>query len=652
MADGLNNLPFFWDKLWRRTTLTTKALVVSVVMGGLLWLIADVWQTVLVREIFQKEQLANLEAQAQRDRLLFDGYLRGQEQAVRLVSYMMPLVHRVEWMQEDWAAHPQREPTLLTDNRPSWLPPPSVTRDLIAAPYVLLLDAHKWVREIYFQGAEIPPLPRTVLTNLLPRLLHSGGHTHIAADDDGTVYLINVSGISRGKTRANPKAFLVFVVALNDDFLSLFHRQSDSSSVVALINGETNQVFASSRPDRVSAGMTMEALNPQFAVFGKKFLDYDFSIDIPIHFATLVERAEIDQLSHTIIHSERKHLAVGYGMLTIVFFLLVYYLTRRLKIFTEGMIDAAIGQLGIKKQTVAAGDQLLIMGEQFQWMIQEILHSRQREQIRQEELQKANDALQQSLDVVKNTQRKLIESEKMASLGNLVAGVAHEINTPVGSGVTAASYLRQQSLRCAESFSQGTLRKSELETYFKDVVDSTQMILHNLNRAAELVRSFKQVAVDRTHEQQRRFHLVECIRQTLVSLRPHLKKTQHRVTVDCPETLEIDSYPGAFSQIITNFVINSLLHGFQEIESGDIVFRIMEVEGKVIFRYSDSGRGMEEEDRLRIFEPFFTTARNRGGSGLGMHIVYNLVTQTLGGTIQCSSHPGRGTVLEIILPVG
>ncbi|MBF0131894.1 MAG: HAMP domain-containing histidine kinase [Magnetococcales bacterium] len=651
MAAGLVNLPLVWDRLWRRTTLTTKALVVSVVMGGLLWLIADVWQTVLVREIFQKEQLANLEAQAQRDRLLFDGYLRGQEQAVRLLSYLASLVHRVAWMQEDWAAHPNREPILLTDHRPSWLPPPSVTRNLIAAPYVLLLDAHKRVREIYLQGTELPPLPHTVLAYFLPRLLNTAGHTHIAAHE-GIIYLINVSGISGHKASENPKAFLVFVVPLNDDFLSLFHRRSDSSNVVALINGETNRVFASSRPDRISTGMTMEELTPQFAIFGKKFLDYDFSIDIPIHFATLVEKAEMDRLSNSIVRGERTHLAIGYGALTIIFFLLVYYLTRRLKIFTEGMIDAAIGQLGIKKQTVAAGDQLLIMGEQFQWMIQEILHSRQREQTRQEELQKANEALRQSLEVVKSTQGKLVESEKMASLGNLVAGVAHEINTPVGSGVTAASYLRQQSVRCADHFAQGTLRKSELEAYFKDVVESTQMILQNLNRAAELVRSFKQVAVDRTHEQRRRFYLAECIQQTLVSLRPHLKKTQHKVTVDCPETLEIDSYPGAFSQIITNFVINSLLHGFHEMVSGDIVFRIVEVEGNVIFRYSDSGRGMEEEDRLRIFEPFFTTARSRGGSGLGMHIVYNLVTQTLGGTIQCSSHPGRGTVLEIILPVG
>ncbi|MBF0423819.1 MAG: HAMP domain-containing histidine kinase, partial [Magnetococcales bacterium] len=387
-------------------------------------------------------------------------------------------------------------------------------------------------------------------------------------------------------------------------------------------------------------------------MFGKRFLDYNFSINVPIYFATLVPKDDIDRFSSSIVQGERKQRAISYGALAAVFFALVLFMTRNLRRFTEKMVATATTELNLTKTDVVPGDQLLIMGEHFQRMIHEIVQTRLLEADRQEELRLANDTLQQTLAVVQQTQAQLVEAEKMASLGNLVAGIAHEINTPVGSGVTAASYLRQESQRCADKFAKGDLRKSELEGYFRDVLDSTQMILQNLNRAAELVRSFKQVAVDRSHEEQRLFRLHECIQQTLISLRPHLKKTHHRIRVNCDENLHVNSYPGAFSQILSNFIVNSLMHGFQDMAEGEIVLQVIPEGEEVVFRYSDNGRGMTEADRQRIFEPFFTTARHRGGSGLGMHIVYNLVTQTLKGSIYCSSSPGSGIRHEIRFPSG
>ncbi|MBF0110219.1 MAG: HAMP domain-containing histidine kinase [Magnetococcales bacterium] len=641
----------FWPILWRRTTLTAKALFVSITMGLGFWILTDLWQSSLLRETFRQEQMRTLEIQAHHDRLLFDEFIRKQEQSVRLLSHLAPLIDWTREKREEWRQPPTSIRSWNGENRPPWLPLPSIMRHLLASSFMLLLDDRKRVREFFTMDESRLELPDSVTKTLIPHLLGTDEHSHIVSDGDGTIYLINGSGTLGRKSSTQPDAFIVSVIAMDDHFLTLFHTRSNSDSIVALINGNDTKVFASDHPEKIHVGATLEQLEKKYDVFGKRFLDYNFSIDVPIHFATLVSKDDLSRIINEVIHDERKKRAIGYWTLSLVFFALVFFLTRKLTTFTEGMIGSAIAQLGLKKQNVAKGDQLLIMGEQFQWMIDEILRSRRREIARQEELQDTNFALQQSLIVVKRTQAQLVEAEKMASLGNLVAGVAHEINTPVGSSVTAASFLKQESQKCAAHFSDGTLKKSELENYFQDVTESTQMILQNLNRAADLVRSFKQVAVDRTSETKRKFRLHECIQQTLLSLRPHLKKTRHKITVDCPETLEITSFPGAFSQVVSNFVVNSLMHGFHEIEEGEIFFRIEPRHQEVLFQYSDNGHGMDESVRQRVFEPFFTTARHRGGSGLGMHIVFNLVTQTLKGTIRCISNPGQGTLMEIHLPL-
>ncbi len=274
----------------------------------------------------------------------------------------------------------------------------------------------------------------------------------------------------------------------------------------------------------------------------------------------------------------------------------------------------------------------------------------ERVKVRTTELQDANRALKASLKTLRTTQTQLVQSEKMAALGALVAGVAHEINTPVGVGVTAASYLGQAT-RDIESLYRGhDMTRSNLEHYLKTAAQSTSMILENLRRAAELIRSFKQVAVDQTREEKRRFNLKSCLDGVLLSLHPTLKKAQHTVTVFCPDELELDSDPGAFSQIITNFVMNSLDHGFAHDVHGKIMLEVIIEDGVLHLRYHDNGKGMNEQVRQRIFEPFYTTARGQGGSGLGLHIVYNLVTQRLNGRIECESAPEKGTTFLITIP--
>ncbi len=266
------------------------------------------------------------------------------------------------------------------------------------------------------------------------------------------------------------------------------------------------------------------------------------------------------------------------------------------------------------------------------------------------QLNETNLALKQSLETVNKTQDRLVQTEKMASLGSLVAGVAHEINTPVGIGVTASSLLEEKTRQINSLHASGKMKRSDLEKYLKSANDASASILSNLNQAADLIRSFKQVAVDQSNEERRSFRVKEYINNVLLSLRPKLKKTEHHVQVECPENLKINSYPGAFSQIVTNLVVNSLLHGFSGIDRGEIQIKFSKTDADYLLTYSDNGVGMDANTCRNIFDPFFTTKRASGGTGLGMHIVFNLVTQTLNGKINCKSEPGKGTFYAINIP--
>jgi len=268
----------------------------------------------------------------------------------------------------------------------------------------------------------------------------------------------------------------------------------------------------------------------------------------------------------------------------------------------------------------------------------------------QKDLERANSDLKVSLEVLERTRDQLVQSEKMAALGGLVAGVAHEINTPVGVGVTAASFLQSKTEELQTLYTSGELKRSDLERYLKTIDEVSRSILLNMERAAELISSFKQVAVDQSSEERRLFNVKEYIGEVLLSLRPRYKKTGHDVVVNCPGDLEIFSFPGAYSQIVSNLVMNSLVHGLTDVEKGVMIFDITLKEDTLWIVYTDNGVGMTEEQAAQVFDPFFTTLRGKGGTGLGMAIVFNLVTQTLGGTIESRTGQGKGARFEIKLP--
>jgi signal transduction histidine kinase len=267
------------------------------------------------------------------------------------------------------------------------------------------------------------------------------------------------------------------------------------------------------------------------------------------------------------------------------------------------------------------------------------------------ELKNANEEIKKSIETLKNTQEQLIESEKNAALSGLVAGVAHEINTPIGLSITAASHLDDASENFFKKVTDENLSKLDFEAFQSATVDSTNILLSNLSRAADLIKSFKQVAVDQSSENKRIFKLKEYIEELLKSLRPEYKRVVSDISVLCDKNIEIDSYPGILSQILTNLVMNSLIHGFEGRQDGKIAIRAFVEEGELIIDYSDNGKGMDSESLNKIFDPFYTTKRGSGGTGLGMHIVYNLVNQKLGGSIKCASSPNQGINIHITIPV-
>lgn len=248
------------------------------------------------------------------------------------------------------------------------------------------------------------------------------------------------------------------------------------------------------------------------------------------------------------------------------------------------------------------------------------------------------------------TRESLVESERMASLGSMVAGIAHEINTPVGICVTAGTTVLQAAQMLEKGIAAGGLKRSEFDAGLKKIIEGMNLVESNLARAARLISSFKSVAVDQTSEAERSFNLVAYLQDIIDSLSPHLGPRSVTVEIAGPDDMMLKSYPGAFAQIVTNLVMNSLLHGFDGRAQGNIVIEVSEVSGLGELRYADDGIGMDEETVKRVFDPFFTTKRGQGGSGLGMHILFNLVSQILRGTVRCRSTPGEGVEVSIRFP--
>ncbi len=297
---------------------------------------------------------------------------------------------------------------------------------------------------------------------------------------------------------------------------------------------------------------------------------------------------------------------------------------------------------------------LIILGGYIYWWTRQLRKEKivLKKQVneRTDELLEQKKTLQSTLENLKKTQEQLIESEKMAALGGLVAGIAHEINTPVGIGVTAASSLQEEIHKMAALYKNNEISHKDFREFLESADSAAHLIHKNLERTALLIQSFKLVSVDQISEQQRTFNFKSYLDDIIRSLSPKFKQQEITFSINCDERLDLNSFPGAYAQIFTNLLLNSLAHGFKEKQKGTIAIHASLMDNKLTIEYHDDGAGISRKDLPHIFEPFYTSDQQRG-TGLGLHIVYNLVRQKLHGNISCTSAPGEGVLFKIDVPV-
>lgn len=258
--------------------------------------------------------------------------------------------------------------------------------------------------------------------------------------------------------------------------------------------------------------------------------------------------------------------------------------------------------------------------------------------------------LEHTIETLGMAHGKLVESEKLAALGGLVAGITHDVNTPIGVGVTATSYLSDKFKQIGKRFDDKSLNAAYMKSFIEEGNQSIELLNNNLTRASELIASFKQIAVDQASEAIRTINLKDYLNEIILSLKPKLKNSAYKINIDCPDGIEMKVPAGAISQIFTNFLLNSVIHGFDGKEKGQIDIIVTDSGDSVKIEYKDDGHGISKEQLSHLFDPFYTTKREQGGSGLGTNIAYNLVKQTLDGEIEAQSELEKGLTYHLEIP--
>ena len=360
---------------------------------------------------------------------------------------------------------------------------------------------------------------------------------------------------------------------------------------------------------------------------------------------------------------KREGILLAIAGVTLISVILIYIVLKIVdRLYLLGKVSEAIAQGNYQLRAAEEGrDEITVLAINFNKMADAIQQRvnlitslnqdlEERVEARTHDLRELNHTLQQTIENLQWTQECLIRSEKLAGLGALVAGVAHEMNTPIGNALTVASTLQDHLQTVNEEF-RGSLRRSTLEKFLGESTLACDLIVRNLLRTADLLTSFKHVAVDQSSENCREFDLRTTIEEIIATLSPMLKKTPYKLSLEIPANIRLNSYPGAMGQIVANLVNNALLHAFHERDHGNMTLRAALENQSVKIEFSDDGVGMSSQTLKCIFNPFFTTRLGLGGSGLGMSIVHNLACNVLQGSIDARSSPGKGACFTILIPL-
>ncbi len=413
----------------------------------------------------------------------------------------------------------------------------------------------------------------------------------------------------------------------------------------------------------VSRGLTGEVLSLPFTFDQQRLFGSGITVKDP---AWLVIAS---QLEVTINQEQNTLIAILFitiflGLLGA--FIVSSFITRaighRFQVYTEQAKRLADGNYRLPKPQYSRirefqglGEDLVTTGKAIEQREQKILQLNAdleaRVARRTDDLQHSNKELQSALRNLTHTQSELVRSEKLAALGSLVAGVAHELNTPIGNSLVAASSIKDQNKKVKSLAEDGVLKKSDFDRFLDDCEQGMEIVDRNLKRASELIKSFKQVAVDRSSSQKRVFELNQLIDEVLLTLHPQLKKSVAAINLDIDTQIYMESYPGAIGQVLTNLLQNAVVHAFEGLYTGEIsISAKCRNDDTIQLIVKDNGVGIAKDAISKIFDPFFTTKMGQGGSGLGLNIVHNTVQNVLKGSISVKSEPQKGTEFTVIIP--
>jgi signal transduction histidine kinase len=357
----------------------------------------------------------------------------------------------------------------------------------------------------------------------------------------------------------------------------------------------------------------------------------------------------------------RHGVQISLGALLVILLLMHWRLVRPLEALVTASRRIEKGQLDVPIRRVFQ-DEVGALADSLEATRLALLHLIAQLESRNQELTDANEhleqrvaerteSLEQTLVTLERAQEEIVQTEKLASLGRVVAGVAHELNTPIGNALTVASTIQAELENLKKELATGSMRRSSLNTFIERADEGLALSMNNLQRAAHLISDFKQVAVDQTSDQRRVFDLAEVTTEILNMLQPTIRKSGCEIRKELSADLECDSFPGRYGQVLTNLVMNATIHAFETGSGGRIVISTTAVDADTVaLVVADNGVGMEEAVRARIFDPFFTTRMGRGGTGLGMNIVHGIVTRILGGQITVESSPGAGCRIRVVFP--
>jgi signal transduction histidine kinase len=674
---------------FKMPSLIIQSLVLTLTLGGVVWVVLDHFQSRDIQTLFFKELSQELDVQAKTNRVLFNQVAEAHVKSAQLIVYQKQFQEyaRRGWQTDDFIEHHAQ--------LPAWLPSASLMRQFFPARFAMLLDSNANPREVYFPIAE--PLP-AALKQPNPTLIEkSRGQIYMTTLDEIPYVLASYTLIDDDE---QPVSTLLLGSPLDSRFLADTQTNSNiDGAVIALINPQNSTIWVSSNPEGVPSGSTVDSLASTYLRTKTSAFFDDGVSDLLAEFASFIPTEKAYHTANQVLGKAKQQRTVFAIALIISFALLTLLFARRIRHLSDQIHQFSKESLGLE-ETNQKGDEVAIIIQAFGKLRDSISNTitranaiaagqynqqshrseqdqlgraltdmnntlqTQAEQLREEQeklldlnneleqrVSKRTQDLQTALENIQNAQKQLVEAEKMAALGGLVAGVAHEINTPIGVGVTASSMLDERVKAFAQLVDSGQLKKTDLNKFLEGIKEISNIILPNLNRAADLIRSFKQIAVDQTSLELREFNVKTYLEEILLSLRPKLKKTKHQLEIICPANLELYAHPGHFSQIITNLIMNSLMHAFHEKESGQLTIEAKIEQNRLYIRFYDNGKGIPKENLSKIFDPFFTTARGKGGSGLGLSVIYNLITQNMGGSIRCESKENQGTSFYFDLPL-